>query len=615
MAKGFAPSSRIWILALCIVCGYGAIGYRLVQLHVLDAPQLVQEIQDNRYRLITINPKRGDIYDANNELLATNQTFMEVGVDPALIKYEDLRKLPTLAKLLGMDLRDVERAFGAERGRFVDFEGNQRVRWRKLRRDVTELAYEEIKKLNMRCVYGNRHYDRVYPKNSIASHLVGYVRQDGQAVAGLEKELDFYLKGQKGWKESEVKSGKEMAQFRRREVPARNGFDVELTIDSFVQHTIEEELAEIAEKMNPQTASIIVSNPFTGEILGLANYPTFDPNYYNEAKLIPLENRDPIDPKNNRALTDPIEPGSTFKIMAASAAIEEGLVSEQTQFDCGQDTIVTPSGYRARLPKDSHRNGVMTVEQIVAKSSNRGAAHLAVLLGEREFYDYVKEFGFGERSGLSIGVESRGILNPVEKWDGLTITRMPMGHAIGATPIQIHYAMATIANGGVLMQPKTVARLRDVDGNVAMEFGEIAKRRVVTKGTAERIAALLEKTVSPQGTANIASVQGYRVAGKTGTSQKIINGRYSSLEHVGSFSGFFPADEAFRPGPIENKKCLVITVIVDGAEVPGVAYGGKVAGPSFKKIAQKLIPYYAITPSDTERAFAIRDNRNNFNVR
>lgn len=591
MAKGFAPGYRYWILAICILSGYGAIGYRLVELHAIRSPELAQEIERNRFRIYALDPRRGEIFDANGELLATSQSFLNVGVDPAEIREEDLEKLPRLADVLDVPIAKLKKTF-----ELSQYHGKN-VRWAPLKKRVDESTYEKLVALDIDGVYGNRRYDRVYPGGQMSAHLLGYVRRDGAAVSGVEREYDFYLSGQHGWRESEVSAGQEMAQFRRRQVVARDGYSVALTIDSYVQSAIEEEVRWIADEMNPVSASIIVSDPYTGFLLGMANYPTFDPNRYFEFELAS---------QKNRALTDPLEPGSTFKIVAASAALEERLVYPETEFDCSIERLRMPSGYVARLPKDSHPNGILSVEGIVARSSNRGAAHLGAMLGEKGFYEYVRRFGFGDRTGFNIGQESRGILHPVERWDGLTLSRMPMGHAIAATPLQIHYAMASVANGGILMKPQVVSRIIGPRDESIIEFGPLARRRVVSRSTARIVAGMLEKTASPGGTARVASIPGFRVAGKTGTSQKIVDGRYSRTQHVGSFSGFLPA----------NDPQLAITVIVDGANVDGVAYGGKVAAPSFKRVAEKLIPYYAITPNTDQNgtlAWASINHRANFN--
>ena len=599
MAKGFAPRIRFWLLALCILGGYGAIGYRLVELHVLDAPRLVEELQSSRNRVIPLNSRRGDIftYDLNGgrELFATSQTFLEVGIDPVSVKQADLAKLPRLALLLNQDLSLVEKVFGARNGRFVGDDSTRLDRWRLLRRRIDEATYEKIQELDIGGLYGTRQYERVYPKDSLAAHLVGFVRRDGEAAFGIEREFDFYLSGQRGWRESEVTAGREMAQFRRRHVPARDGMSLALSIDSYVQHTIEEEIKRIAEKYAPESACIIVTDPYSGFILGLANYPTFNPNEYS--KYQPESHK-------NRALTDPIEPGSTFKIVAASGALEEGLVNTNTIFDCSIPTLRMPDGYLARLPKDWKPFGALTVEGIVTHSSNRGAAHMGTLLGYDRFYNYVKRFGFGERSGLDIGIESRGILHPVRNWDGLTLSRMTMGHAISATPLQIHYAMSAVANGGTLMRAQIVTKILDTDNRETISFGKMPRRRAISEHTARTMSELLVKTASPGGTAHKAHIPGYRVAGKTGTAQKIIDGRYSSSQHTGSFSGFFPADDPQ----------LAITVIVDGSTIDMPVSGSGAAVPSFKRVSEKLIPYYAISPVERTGAFAVNAGSVRFSV-
>ena len=576
---------------------------RLVELHVDRRPAVVEEIQRGRYRTIDLEPRRGDIFLSRNgldsdamELVATSQVYFEVGVDPALIDFKDLNKLPRISDLLGVPVAQVEEAFGVRNGRVIRRTTELGNRWKLLRKNVEETTYNRLKSLKVDGVYGYSSYSRVYPKNELAAHVVGLTRQDGLAVSGVENHFDFFLRGQKGWKEVELRGGREMAQFRRREAPAQEGLNVALSIDSFVQQVVEEELTWIGRTLKPKWASIIVSEPYSGFLLALANFPSYDPNQYSEYKIGHLR---------NRAITDPVEPGSTFKIVAASGALEERVVETWSTFDCSQDRIVTPSGYIAKLPGDSHHNGVLSVEEIVAKSSNRGAAHLGVQLGEETFYKYVKRFGFGEPAGLNIGQESRGMLEPVNRWSRLTITQMPMGHEVAATPLQIHYAMAAVANGGILMRPQTVLRIFDAAGEAEVEYGPIARRRVVSSETARTMSNLLEKTASPDGTAKTASIPGYRIAGKTGTSQKFIDGAFSHEHHVGSFSGFFPAHDPQ----------LVITIVVDDAQIPGVAYGSRVAAPSFKRIAELLIPYYGIPISQSSQEYVLGMNQLNEQTR
>jgi cell division protein FtsI/penicillin-binding protein 2 len=355
--------------------------------------------------------------------------------------------------------------------------------------------------------------------------------------------------------------------------------DVQLTIDVSIQSAVEEELDRIVSDFSPNGATVIVSEPSTGYILALGNRPTFDPNEFWNYE---------IENQRNRAITDIYEPGSVFKVVTVCAALNEGIVSPEQIFDCD----IAKARYHGRvvkLPSDHDPLGKISVRQIVAKSSNRGAAYLGMMLGENRLYDYARSFGFGHKTGFLLGGEVNGILHPVDRWDGLTITRLPMGHAISATPMQVHNMMASVANGGVLMHPQIVRRVID-EGAQVVSFEPQQQRRVVSPEAAKVMSEMLAEVVGPDGTAKQAILQGYRVAGKTGTTQKIINGKYSRNAHVASFVGYFPAD---------NPR-VVISIVVDEPNLKGVGYGGVVAAPSFKRIAKEVIRYLGIEPVERE---------------
>lgn len=596
MASRPGTKFRFWILALLFLTGYGAIGFRLVELHAFKSTEFVDELESSRFRVLREMPRRGDILDVNGEILATSHIFLEVGVDRHEIKKEDLVRIPQIAKNLGLSVTEVQEAFGIINGRMPADTQSLSPRWKLLKRRVEPRSFEKVRELGIKCVTSTKSYEREYPQGELAAHVLGFVRKDGLAAMGVEREFNYYLSGEEGWTETEIGAGRrEMAQFRRRQVSSTDGFNVVLTIDSYVQDVVEKELKEVVRNFNPKAASIIVSDPYTGELLALGNYPSFNPNAYSKSN---------DESRKNRALTDILEPGSTFKIVAATAALEERVVNVDTQIDCAEPIAVMADGYRVKLPKDDHAMGILTVGEVISKSSNRGAAHLGFKLGDKNFYSWVERYGFGQQSGLDLGSESKGILNPPRKWDRLTLSRMTMGHSIAATPIQIHMATATLANGGVLMTPKVVAAITNYEGDVIFEFGPVPKRKVMSRGTAQTVTHLLEEAASARGTARRAVVEGYRIAGKTGTTQKIVDGRYSTREHVGSFTGFFPAD---------NPQ-VVITVIVDGGRpaTGGLAYGGVVAAPSFRNIAKKLIPHYAISPSPSASGLAHSDARNGY---
>ena len=608
MSKGFA-SNRLSLLAIGVIACFVSVGVRLVFLHVIDRDELLRFVDKARRQIVVEQARRGTILDTRGNLLATSRSEITVAVDPwSLQEYLEIEKNPNrrarksaeektkraqLAALLDLPVAEVEKAFGPTM-RSIDplkdqrdgkVDGLTKDRWVKLREALPESVYDKIEALSIRGITHSRVYRRVYPGDGLAAHLIGYLNKEGTPVSGAEHHFNLYLKGQDGWIESEKDGARrELAQFRSREGPVANGNDVVLTIDSVVQHIIEEELKTIAAKFQPHFATIIASDPMTGAILGLANYPSFDLNHYNKA---------PLEAQRNYAVTDMIEPGSTFKIVAAGAALNEGLVTSSTTFDCSNATI-DYKGRTLKLPREDELFGRLSVADIVAHSSNRGVAQLAMLMGEQRFYDYVRAYGFGEATGFGLGGEVRGQLASPAKWDGLTITRMPMGHAVAATPLQIHMAMSAVANGGVLLRPQIIKEIKDPKGNIVRTFAAEKRAQVLKPSTAAQLAQLLAGVVR-EGTAKGFDIPGFEIAGKTGTTQKIIGGKYSTNHHVASFVGFFPAS---RPE-------IVLSVIVDDAVVAGgTAYGRVVAAPAFHHIAEQLIQYLDIKPVlPTNRTF------------
>ncbi len=586
MSKGFASNYRIVLLGFVVLAGFGGVALRLVDLHVLDREKLVSYVDRARRQITVESARRGDILDMRGDTLATSRSLIVLGVDPQALLKEDEAKWPQLATMLKMPLADIEKVFNEKtRAAAPDDKSDEdrRIRWAKLSEEVEESTYDQINKLDIKGVYGHRTFRRAYPHDSMAAHLIGYVNKEGQAAAGIESYADFYLRGQDGWRESE-KDGlrRELAQFRTREVTATSGYSVVLSIDSAVQHIVEQEIAEIVKKFNPAKVSVIVSEPNTGFVLAMANYPSFNLNEYNTLS------KDEMGSMRNISITDVLDPGSTFKIVSISGALNEGLTTPAARFNCTLESI-DYKGKPRRFMRDDHKfDHPLSVAEIISHSSNVGAAQLGMLLGEDGVYRYARAFGFGEKSGFPFGGEVSGFLNTPDKWSGVDITRIPAGYSISATPLQIHYAMAAIASGGVLMRPQIIRQVRDASGEVVYNFTGSVRRHVVTTRTAEQMARMLEGVASPEGTAPMAAIPNFEVAGKTGTAQKLINGHYSEHNHVGSFVGFFPAS---RPR-------VVISVIVDDAKLPNgrIAYGATVAAPSFKRIGEQLIQYMDIKP-------------------
>ena len=659
MSKGFASSYRIVLLAAGILACFAFLGARLVYLHVIDRDELVRFIDKARHQIIVENARRGDILDTDfrdtlrlvpsasvrSTILATSRTLIVLGVDPQVLRKEDEKKWPQLAALIGVPLPELTRTLltksrpvaptnaspassPAKPGDLVinfslgsavaaakpagpfppaaeavlddtvldenaDENGQRPIRWAKLSESVEESTYARIQALDVRGVYGQRVYRRAYPHNSLAAHVIGFVNKQGEPAAGIERYADFYLHGRDGWREGE-RDGlrRELAQFRTRDVPAADGFTVRLSIDANIQHMAEEELEAIARKYSPLKATIIISDPQSGFILALANYPTFNLNEYNQ---VPADEQGAM---RNIAVADMYEPGSVFKIVAASGALNEGLVTPASRFDCTLDSI-DYLGKPRSLPRDEHVfDHLLTVAEIISRSSNKGAAQLAMKLGDDRFYNYARSFGFGQATGFPVGGEIDGWMAAPAKWDGLTITRMPMGQSIAATPLQMQMAMGVIASGGYLLRPQLIQQITDASGEVVYRYSGVAKHRVITAATAHTMARLLQGVATPEGTAPEAAIPNYEVAGKTGTTQKLMpvllpNGTtrlgYSKVHHVASFVGFLPAS---RPQ-------IAISVIVDDADAHapgGVAYGAKVAAPSFKHLGEQLIQYLDIKP-------------------
>ena len=564
---------------------------RLVYLQAIKHDEYSQIANGNRKSSLTLSARRGNILDSRGNPLAVTQPRIELGADPQLIEEEDYPKFIELARLIGVDSSAL-REKATRKTRIIEGENGRKirpVRWVKLADSIDEEVYQNVRKLDIPGVYGNRNYTRMYPGGHLASHVLGFLQKDGSPVTGVERYMDYYLSGQDGWKETERDGRRrELLQFETQKVSPQDGLNVQLTLDLFIQNLIEEQIAIISEEYTPNSASIIVSEPNTGYILGMANYPDFDLNHSGKAKM---------DTMRNRAITDVIEPGSTFKLIPISAALNEKIVTTENTFDCNIRSV-SYRGRTLKLPSDHRNYGELTLGGILKKSSNRGAAFIGIRLGEKALYEYARAFGYGQKTGIGLTGEVRGIVHPVDKWDSLTITRFPIGYAVGATPIQIHYAMATVANYGILMQPQVIHKITDDEGKAVVTFRPKAKRRVISVDTARKMGDMLTGVVTPEGTARRASLDGFRISGKTGTTRKIINGAYTTDKHTASFTGFFPT----------NRPRVVISVFVDEPKLDGPGYGGRVAAPVFRNIASELVKHMGIRPRQNDGRLAAKGN-------
>ena len=598
------------ILVSLITAGYVGLGVRLVDIQVLQHDKHAAHALDNTRRRVIHASRRGDILDIRGTVLATSRIAKTVCADPSLMGTHQRLVARAIAPFLGRNAADLAKRM--KQRVYIDAEGRQREDkhvvlkrkvlledWQGITNALAHIEFgvdvkslprkERLEYYNVRRSVFCERVDsqlRVYPGGNLAAHVTGFVGvrdPEGSSVPmvglegkhGVEIMLDSELEGVRGWRETETDSSRlEVVAFREYNVKPRDGMNVVLTIDANVQYIAEKGLEALCAKHTPASACVVVVNPQTGAIVALANRPTFDPNKPGDSNAA---NR------RNRVITDVFEPGSTFKIVAVSGALNEGVVRLHDRFHCENGSFY----FAGKVLRDHHPYSQLSVREIITKSSNIGTAKVAMKLGASRLHKYISELGFGQRSGVPLPGEVRGILHPVRNWSKLSISRIPMGHEIAATPLQLVMAMSAMANGGNLMRPLLVDRLVDRDGNVVMQYEPTVVRKVIRDETAQQMVKTLMAVVSAGGTARQAWLENYAVAGKTGTAQKPSKTRrgYEAGKYFSSFIGFLPA---------ENPK-LCIGVFVD--EPHNGHYGGVVAAPTFKVIAEKSANYLGLEPS------------------
>ncbi|MCK5512399.1 MAG: penicillin-binding protein 2, partial [Thermodesulfovibrionia bacterium] len=440
---------------------------------------------------------------------------------------------------------------------------------RKMDVDTANKVHKLKKNIHFKEIGILREAKRFYPNGHIASHVVGYTDIDNEGLGGIELQFNDYMKGSA----RKIYSGKDARgqSLSGGIEESILGDNLLLTIDENLQNIVEREIEHAVKIWKAESAVAIMMNPVTGEILAMANRPTFNPNF---ARFSKAQNR------RNRTITDIYEPGSTFKIILASASIEEKAVTPHQRFDVSQGFIKVPGG----IIRDDHKFNILTFSEIIQKSSNVGAVQIGLKLGKKRFYKYIRKFGFGEKTGINLPGEVRGIVRSIKNWSGRSLAALSIGHEIAVTPLQILRAYAAIANGGTLMKPYIVSEIISSEGEVVKRFSPTIERRVISQKTARIISDILKTVVEEGGTAQSASIMGNLVAGKTGTAQIIDpkTGRYSKHDFISSFVGFVPAD---------NPKIALIVIVY---KPKGSKYGGVVAAPVFKNIIEHSFVYLNI---------------------
>jgi cell division protein FtsI/penicillin-binding protein 2 len=554
--------------ALIVLCGvsllFTAFAMRLVQLQVWQSEGLTRLAQANRERIVHRQGRRGKILDARGNLLANSQSVRIVAADPSVTASNALATAQKLAPLLAMDVPTLTAKLGGQ-GRYV-----------RLKQKVDEDTAAKIRALKLKGLVLEDQFVRTYPNGTLASHVVGFVNNEQNGVQGIEASMENYLQGRAGYETIERdRKGREIRVLRTETLSPQDGYDVMLTVDQVIQHIAEVELDKAMAEHRPQAGVIIVSRPKTGEILAMSCRPTFDLN--DPGKF-------PADARRNRCISDVAEPGSTFKIVVCSGALNDGLVRLEDKFDCHNGQFQ----YAGRVLHDAHPYGILPVEAILYKSSNIGAAMVGLKMGAPTLYRYVQAYGFGRKSGIALPGEVSGIAHPLAKWNALSITRIPMGHEIAATPLQMLMAMNAVANGGRLMRPTIVKSVVSAAGEPLLSFEPRQMGQPITARATTMMTTALRRVVTAEGTAPKAAVEHYDVAGKTGTAQKVENGQYVS-KYYSSFIGYLPAAEPE----------ISILVSLD-APAGGAYYGGSVSGPVFSEVARKVAQYLGLPAQQPE---------------
>ena len=598
---------RLMAIAIMLALLFLVLVGRLVDLQVFRHDELRKAATNNTERRILRGPRRGDMRDIRGNLLATSRTVYNISADPTVIDTNHLAIAQTIAPILQLPVDELAKKLTLRQIRqtangtpvfdqYVMLKHKvDEPTWKRLQQAMTNLVFssDERKLPKRKQVYFNnvrKHslqaepdQERVYPNGTLAAHVLGYVgtgtNQTPHGVvtgttgkSGLESYLNLGLTGVYGWRKTERnRSAEELVAFREQDVEPKAGLTATLALDAGVQHIVETELAEGMLKHRALGFCAVVVRPKTGEVLALANLPTFDPN-----DLTKSSEQDRL----NRVIGQVYEPGSTFKIVVVSGALNEHAVDLNDPIECDFGKTF----FAGRWLHDHGSHGKISVEEVIAKSSNIGAFKVAQRIGAPTLSRYIKDYGMGRKTGIELPMEEVGIVHPISRWNKLSISRIPMGHEIAVTPLQITMTMSAIANQGVLMKPRLLDHLSDESGRIVVKYQPEPVRQVISPEAAKMMVQALKKVVSTNGTAIKARMPFYTVAGKTGTAQKAINNQYVPGKYYTSFVGFFPADNAE----------LCILVMAD--EPKNGYYGGDVTAPIFRRIAERTANYLAIPP-------------------
>ncbi|NOS77627.1 MAG: penicillin-binding protein 2 [Nitrospira sp.] len=569
---GSPSRARRYVLLLVMLCGFAVVLFRLVSLQVLQAAELTAKADRQHQKTVSLEGARGTVVDRHGKVLAMNMEVPSVFGIPTALE-SPAKTARSLSPVLHVRTDELEKKLRQDRS-FV---------W--LARKLDPEQGHRLEHMPMEGIGLVMEGRRFYPKGPLLAHVLGFAGIDGEGLEGIERRYESQLHGEKRVVilQRDAMGRTVFPKGQAEQVPAA-GHSLVITIDEVIQYIAEKEVEEAVTKAHAKSGTVIVLDPQTGAVLALAISPRFDPNAV--AALT-------ADRWRNRALTDAYEPGSTMKALVAAAALEEKVMKPSTMLygENGRMTIANT------VIHDHEKLGWMTFAQVIQKSSNIGAAKAGMALGDQRLYRYLQAFGFGQKTEIDLPGEAGGLVKHPREWGRRSLASISMGQEIGVTPIQMVSAVAALANGGVLMKPYVVSEVRDAQGKPLRQILPQVKRRVVSPETARTVTSILEGVVT-DGTGAKAAIPGFRVAGKTGTAQKIDprTGAYSSTLFVGSFVGFVPAD---------NPR-LAMIVVID--EPQGESWGGTVAAPVFRRVGEQVLNYLGVS-SDEPVKLAMASNR------
>ena len=555
---------RFFLIHLAVLALFPLILFQIVRLTLERHDFLVSRAKLQHDLTIPIEPDRGLILSRHLKEFATNLRVPSIYAVPRGLETGEKHPLANrLSQLLDLPSDFVMGRLKRDKA-FV---------W--LKRHVTSEEADAIRALESPHLGVTYEPKRFYPNGRMLSQVIGFCNIDNVGVEGLELLHDESLRGIPGYRHTKRDArGREIVALEKQLVPPTNGASLMLTIDHHVQYLTDQALDRAITKRNAKRAVALVMDPNTGEILAMSSRHTFDPNARDQTA---------VERRRNKPLTDVFEPGSIFKIVTGSAALNEGAVSLGDRFDGEHGEWQVRRG---RTIHDAHPYGLLTFSEVLIKSSNIGTVKIAQRLGEKRLYDYIRRFGFGAKTGIDFPGEVNGILRPVERWSKYSITSIPYGQEVAATSIQMVRAISAIANGGYLVRPYLIKEIRDHNGVALVTKEPVISGPILKPDVAAAMNRILERAVA-EGTGTRAQVKGFRVAGKTGTSQKLEpNGQYSHSHFVGSFIGYAPADHP--------KLAMVVSI----DDPKPYYYGGTVAAPVFQEVMEQALMYLGLIPTE-----------------